>query len=322
MDKTIKIFSLNLFILSIILFPLLATAQEDQDKIREEVRVVNVEVPVRVMYKGKPVTNLKRSDFKLYESGKEQKIHGFFPLKKIIKRQKYDLTAERVVKRKPRYFVLVFRISNFNNDFKKSIKNFIKNILYKEDKLLLFINDKTMYFSQISDVSEVYSIIEKNLKDQCKKAKFRFEKYYQRVKQAINLARFKAMLTRSENSAILIADDVILFLENYLAIWKDYKGKYLIPDVDAFYNFSQLLEKINLEKWVISFYQFEKFPELKLTGDIRNGIEILIFDLQMNRSEDAAKSRILSRLLNTIDRELKVSNDFPSEEISKLFYKA
>ncbi|MCK4942314.1 MAG: hypothetical protein KAS65_01995 [Candidatus Aminicenantes bacterium] len=71
MDKAMKIISLHFFILSIILFPLLATAQEDQDMIREEVRVVNVEVPVRVVYKGKPVANLKRSDFKLYESGKE-----------------------------------------------------------------------------------------------------------------------------------------------------------------------------------------------------------------------------------------------------------
>ncbi|MCK4942313.1 MAG: hypothetical protein KAS65_01990, partial [Candidatus Aminicenantes bacterium] len=102
-----------------------------------------------------------------------------------------------------------------------------------------------MYFSQIPDISVIYPIIEKDLKDQCKKAKFRFERYYQKVKHAINFVRFKTMLTRSED-AILIADDVILFMKNYLAIWKEYKEKYLIPDIDTFYNFANLLEKINL----------------------------------------------------------------------------
>jgi len=322
MGKIVNVFYLHLIILFMAFPTPMVRAQQDQDIIMEEVRVVNIEVPVRVVYKGKPVANLKRSDFKLYESGKEQKIHGFFPLKKIIKHQKYDLTADRVVKRKPRYFVLAFRVSNFNNDLKKSIKNFIKNFLYKEDRLLLFINDKTMYFSQIPDISVIYPIIEKNLKDQCRKAKYRFNKYYLKVKKAIDLTRLKALLTRSEGEAILIADDVMFFLKNYLTIWKDYKKVYLIPEVDTFYNFSQLLEKINLEKWVISFYQFEKFPELKLTGKIRNEIRTLISGLQEGRSEDVAKSRMISRLLNSIDRELKVSNDFPSEEISKLFYKA
>ncbi len=322
MGKIINIFYLLLFILLMALSTPMVLAQHGQDEIREEVRVVNVEVPVRIMIKGKAIANLKKSDFKLYENGIEQDIHGFYSVRKIIKHQKYDLTADRVVKRKPRYFVLVFRVSNFNPNLKKSIKNFIQNILYKEDKLLLFINDKTMYFNQIPDISELYPIIEKVLKLQCKNARIRFNTYFQRVSHAIDLSRLKVLLSNRNQEGGMNANDVILFMNNYLAIWKEYKKKYLIPDIDTFYNFAHLLEKIDLEKWVISFYQFEKFPELKFTGEMRSSIRALIMNLQMGRSEDAVKSRIISKLLNTADRELKVSNDFPSEEISKLFYKA
>jgi hypothetical protein len=38
---------------------------QEQEKIIEEVEVVNIEVPVRVFSKGAPVGGLKKSDFKL-----------------------------------------------------------------------------------------------------------------------------------------------------------------------------------------------------------------------------------------------------------------
>jgi len=49
--------------------------QQENEVLKETVRVVNVEVPVRVRYRGKPVDNLTKNDFKLYESGKLQDIH-------------------------------------------------------------------------------------------------------------------------------------------------------------------------------------------------------------------------------------------------------
>ena len=41
--------------------------QQKGDPRKETVRVVNVEVPVRVYSDGKAVTNLTRKDFKIYE---------------------------------------------------------------------------------------------------------------------------------------------------------------------------------------------------------------------------------------------------------------
>jgi hypothetical protein len=48
------------------------TYSQNEDNIREEVRVINIEVPVRVYDHGKPVGNLTKADFTLYE-GKERR---------------------------------------------------------------------------------------------------------------------------------------------------------------------------------------------------------------------------------------------------------
>ena len=67
--------SLNTFVLFII-FLISCSLLTGQETVQEEVSVVNIEVPVRVYYKGKPVPDLKKSDFLLYENGKLQEING------------------------------------------------------------------------------------------------------------------------------------------------------------------------------------------------------------------------------------------------------
>ncbi len=290
--------------------------------IRENLVVINVEVPVRVMQNGKLVDNLQKSDFKLFEGGKEQEINGFYRVKKIINNQKIYLDSERIEKFKPRYFVLVFRVTNFTNDLKNAIRKFIKITLRENDKVLIFLNDKTLFFKTIADKDTFKSILEKNLQFESTKEKFRFEKNILDVVSSLNMTRMKSLLSKDNTNGYLIADDVIVFLRDYLRIWREYKKKYLIPDIDGYYNFAKLLEKIDLEKWVITFYQFEKFPEIKFSGKLRNEIIDLIGELQSSGwSEGVAKSRIISKQLRRIDRELRVSLDFSYEEVSKLFYK-
>lgn len=49
--------------------------------------MVNVEVPVRVFRNRKPIDNLTKDDFLLYENGELKTINGFFIKKKKIKAQ-------------------------------------------------------------------------------------------------------------------------------------------------------------------------------------------------------------------------------------------
>ncbi|MGD2088760.1 MAG: hypothetical protein PVH61_21455 [Candidatus Aminicenantes bacterium] len=43
----------------------------------EKVTVTNVEVPVRVLYKGEPVANLSKDDFTIYENQEKDKNTGY-----------------------------------------------------------------------------------------------------------------------------------------------------------------------------------------------------------------------------------------------------
>ena len=62
------------------------SAQEKEHKpIVEKVTVTNVEVPVRVLYKGEPVADLTKDDFSIFENRKRVEINGFFIKRKKIK---------------------------------------------------------------------------------------------------------------------------------------------------------------------------------------------------------------------------------------------
>ncbi len=71
-----------LFLLFLFVYTFLLTGFTQEKDMREDIVVLNVEVPVRVMYKGKLVDNLKKSDFRLFENGKEQEINGFYLVRK------------------------------------------------------------------------------------------------------------------------------------------------------------------------------------------------------------------------------------------------
>jgi len=288
-----------------------------EEDTREYVTVTHVEVPVRVVLKGRPVADLQRGDFRLSEDGEAQEIQGFYMMRKRIDTQRVKMASGRTEQARPRYFVLAFRITNLTDELRDSVRRFVDDILRPEDQVLLFINNRTLFFKRIDDVETVYTLIQESLRDEALKARFVFEKFYQQVQQSLNQTRMKALLSGSKS--MTPADNMILFLNDYLRMWKEYKTRYLVPDIDTFYHFARLLETIQMEKWVIAFYQFEKFPQIKLSGDLRHGIQDLIGYLQMARSEDNAKARILSKLLTEVDVEMRVSDDFPAEEISKLF---
>jgi len=284
---------------------------EGTDKIiKEFVEVVNVEVPVRVFYKGKPIDNLKKDDFILYESGEKQRINGFYQIRKKINSQNVVLDSERIEIPKSRYFVLVFHITDFTPELQKGIKYLFNKVFHERDILLVFINDKTLFFKKLGKRNGARLIIEKFIREQSLRAKIRLYKWILKIEN----------MFRSNELSILGADDAFHFIRRFLRLWKEYKKRYLIPDLDVYYNFANYLEKIDMEKWVINFYQIEMFPQLKSFTRVK--LNNLIGEMQLRSAEYVNKARILTRNLAMMERELKVADDFPSEEISKIFYKA
>ncbi|MCK5005160.1 MAG: hypothetical protein KAS21_08730, partial [Candidatus Aminicenantes bacterium] len=112
----------NISVILLLIFCVFSVGLFTQEKeIREDMVVINVEVPVRVMHKGKPVDNLKKSDFKLFENGKELSINGFHILRKKISSQSIELDSERKQFYEPRLFSLVFSLVQYNRDLEDGL---------------------------------------------------------------------------------------------------------------------------------------------------------------------------------------------------------
>jgi hypothetical protein len=309
---------LTIFLLNIsFLWP-----QEDE-VIKETVDVVNIEVPVRVYYKGKPVDNLTINDFKLYEGKKLQKINSFLLKRKKIKIQQMELTAEQKEAMAPRYFVLVFRLTHFQDDFKKGLDYIFNSILLENDQLMIFVNNRSTFFRNLEDKNQIKGRIEALIETESKKKRDQMMVYLKQVEKELDITRFRMEIRDRDDSRSQKHYQINSFLTKYLQVWNDYKKRYLIPNIDNYFYFSKHLEKIKLDKWVINFYQMELFPKILLTGDIIRRIRRFIGDWQVSTNPELVTfSRIISRQLIEVEQALAIAKDFPAEEVSKLFYKA
>lgn len=280
-----------------------------QETIREEVKVVHVEVPVRVLYKGKSVDNLTINDFELYEDKKLQTISSFNIVNKSIKIK--DSTNPP-----SRFFVLVFRVTNYNKEFQDGVKYLFDNILDKNDGLLVLANDVSMTIDNLGEKEEALSRLNNLLLAQGQLARGQMTSYLKRIEQELGMNNFKVLLSQGDFRR---TQD---FLRKYLKTWKEYKERYLMPNLDRYYSFARHLETIKREKWVINFFQMETLPDIVMTGEMRRALNNSTSNLlESTNTEYVSYGQILRTLTNEIDEELNIALTFPVEDISKLFYK-
>lgn len=292
-----------LFVISFLSFIIFLSA--NQEVIEEKVEVVNVEVPVRVFFKGKPVDNLKRIDFRLYEDKKPVEINGFFIKKKRIEVEDVKLKSSIIQSYKSRYFVLVFNLIEYNFHIKDGLDFIFKNVLRDNDQLMVLANNKIVFYKSLKNKAGIFKKVEFILKNQGLIAK-------NNLLSCLNKFASPNISNSSHHS-------YYAFLKNYLESWREYKRIYLTLDIDRYYHFAKYLQNIKIEKWVFNFYQLELFPTMRI-DTIISEIDNLIGILEV--SEDGEKNafaKILNRMLYRITQEKNVENLFPTEEISKLF---
>ncbi len=283
-----------------------------QETIEEKVEVINIEVPVRVIYKGKLLGGLKKSDFKIYENGKIQHIHGFneYRRKIDVKETEFDIRLEKVIYQ-PRLFVLVFNLTDYFLKMDKGIDYLFEKVFRKHDRIMVLANYTFIPEKTITDLQTHKNQLKSIIKKECKTARVQVLKVFRDMENQLHLLKNElsyGFIFRSPLQAI------VAFLDKYLMYFRIYKESYLIPDLDKYYHFARYLEKVKMEKWVINFYQLERFPKLRSEGSLWKKIEQQI-------GWNAEGKRRLQDLLRRIDIELKVSTDFPVDQITKLFLK-
>lgn len=291
----------------------------EYNPIIEKVTVTNIEVPVRVLYKNKPVTTLSKDDFIVYEDNKKMEINGFF-----LKRKKLKATGSKQVNLEqgstpPRTFVLVFSITDFNDHIKKAVEHLYEDIFRSNDRVLIFANDKTLRHDNLENKDELKRQLLTDLKEESYKVRRRLINYINKIETYLNMYDFRVRFYVRRD---LRPERLIAFLKKYLLTWNEYKRKYLTPPVDRFYYFSRYLEEVNTEKWVFNFYQFDLFPKINLDSETMNKIREIATQLINSREAGShSMGRLINTLLNQMLVDLNVSSGFPTEDISKLFYK-
>ncbi len=295
---------------------------QEQERIVEKVTVTNVEVPVRVLYKGEPVADLTKDDFILYENGKKMEVNAFYLKRKKIKitptaPQETAETQKAVVL--PRTFVLVFNVTSYNDEFQKAVDHLFDKVLLPTDQLMIFANDKTRKYTDLQDMAKIKKQLVTDLIEESQKSRRRLLQYINRLEAYLQVNDFRRKFSRRDTEQ---PQRLISFLQKYLISWVEYKNLYLTPRVDRFYYFSRFLEKLKTEKWVLNFYQFEFFPRIRLGSDIFIKMRNIASELSnSNNATSVAQGRKLDTMLNQLSTELNLIQGFPNEEITRLFYK-
>lgn len=307
------------------------TAQEkEHEPIVEEVTVTNVEVPVRVMYKGKPVDNLTKEDFIIYENRKKMEINGFF-----VKRKKISTSPGKTkpfgqevsLPSLPRMFVLAFNVTQYNKYFQEAVDHLFDNLLKPTDHVIVFANSISRQYPRLENMSRVKQEIIRDLKEASKKARQRLVSFTNRIETALKSPNpkedIRLFLEPGGNFDLpQMAQFAIRFLRRHQEAWNEYKKRYLSPRVEHFYYFARYLEKVKGEKYVLNFYQFEFFPQVRVNSRAMLKMRTLSNMLtNTNNAALVANGRLIDNLVNQLNNDYDLERGFPNEEITKLFSK-
>jgi hypothetical protein len=110
-------------------------------ELQHEVRVVNIEVPVRVFKGDRFVEDLKLEDFEVFENGRLQTIESVYLVKKTaVHREEGKRSVEPRVQRT---FVFLFQMTDYLPEVEKAMVYFFEHVITAEDSLIIVTPLKT-----------------------------------------------------------------------------------------------------------------------------------------------------------------------------------
>ncbi len=287
---------------------------QEQKKPQEEVTVIAVEVPVRVIHKGQVVKNLIKKDFEIYENGTKQEITAFEVVSKRISIPKEIPPEELKIKPKKRIFFLIFNIFDYNKNVGEGIDYFFKNFFRHGDQLIILTEDRLINIEIGKSLSEMILDLKETLK------KYKLISTSNTFKAYRNL-RYEADRVFS----ILIGDEgmlrdpnqaILRFFENYQRVWADYSRQFLTPDTNLYKSIIKRIRQIEGEKWCICFQQREMFPRLRNEGRLASTL-----NAWANESATGG-AHIISARWQELQRSFDISRNFPTELLRDLFMEA
>lgn len=262
MLKTRKI----IFFISLVLITTYLVAQEEA----HEVRVVNIEVPVRVFKGHTFVDNLTLDDFEVFEDGEPQKVVAVYLIKKASVERKQE--KKKFTPKTERNFYLVFEISDYTPRIEEALRFFFENVLIPDDNLSVITPLKTYKMKNEAlktlPPEKIVHQLKEILREDALKAN---TGYRSALKELAGLAKALTggMGETGEVGAISgisgaefegLGLDELLNL--YLVTLEKLENLRKIDEQELL-NFSNYLKGLKGQKYVFLFYQREFIPQIE-----------------------------------------------------------
>lgn len=270
-------------------------SQQEQETIREEVEVVNVQLPVWVFHKKKPVKGLDKKDFELFVNGKERAVNAFYEMRKKIQ--------PKPGRHEPRLFVLVFNISSYDDRLRNGLETFFEKLIRPGDRIMVLANNTFLADRLIEDRARELEKI-KNL----------LELESLRINQALASLEFNMRyLVRTFkfelNSTTQGQDRIIMrFLLDNLRMMREFRKHFFNPEPGTYLKVTDYIKKQQMEKWVLYFFQTPRFPQMNPMSNMYKQIENI-----------ASADDVLKGYLQDYREGFSMPDNTRVEEMSKLF---
>jgi len=299
------------FLISVFLL-VSADALGGQQKLQEKAVVTAVEVPVRVLFQGKPLKGLKAEDFEIYHNGVKQQITHFEANTRKISSSREIPEEELIIKPGRRLFVLIFNVFDYNDSVGEAIDYFFANLFQQGDEVMVIIENKAL---NIETGTNLAGFVE-SLKDTLKKYKALSTKYtYAAYRELDNLG--DELLVKLRTGSWDWQQAISKFYDHYKQVWLEYSRQFLVPNVGFYRSLMKRLKQREGEKWAVYFHQRFIFPRLKQEGTIEREIRYKL------ESAVDPRDQVLARLVQDKQMELlrlmDVSGTFPTETMNDLF---
>ena len=288
-----------------------------ENTLQEEVTVIAVEIPVRVLQKGQFVKNLTKEDFEIYENGILQPITGFEVRSRRIS-VPFEVSEEELkLQPEKRLFLLIFNIFDYQDYVGEAIDYFFSDTFRQGDRIIILSEGNLFDIETGKGPADVA----RDVKDTLKKFKVISTMQILRAYQNLRSEADRLILALQGSNPMPWDQAVTAFYKNYERLWLEYKRQFITPDLELYRSIIKRTKAIEGEKWALCFQQREMFPKLKNEGSL----ERLIREKVDTPSDDPIttfQQRNVRSMQMQLQRLFDVSGDMPTEAMKNLFLEA
>ncbi|MCP5102173.1 MAG: hypothetical protein GY950_02280, partial [bacterium] len=308
---------------------------QEKDETQEVfVEVINAEVIVRAVKKGKPVGGLKKSDLTLYENGKQTEITSFFEVRRKINarptraEQAKDPIEEKDTQeiretRKKRLFLFYFWVSEPGSHYVETLDHFFNDVFLEGDMALLVIGEQVFKISQKDQITGVMPQIKAKLEQVSLQGKMETELIGKRVEEIFRnfelefnkldlSVRKDPMAARDTSDPFKKQHLRTQMVTNYKLLWDEFRYKRINKNAEKLKAIALSLKPLTFEKWGLVFFQNDVFPQLDL--------ETLLLEKQQGFGSNLE----IKKMADNLTRELNkpTSSLAVVEQVEKAFIDA